>query len=109
MMRPHHGHQSVQAHQRDQEDGGVHVGATEVVQDLAHGQAEDPGPQGEVDDEERREQHEHAVCAGQVQDECGGDRGALRPSHDAPDDKGVAWNPNEEGDAQDQSSCYGSS
>lgn len=68
MLRPHHGHQPVEAHQCDQEDGGVHVGAAEVIQDLAHGQAEDPGPLEEVDDKERCEQHEHAVCAGQVED-----------------------------------------
>lgn len=98
-MRPHHGHQPVQAHQRDQEDGGVHVGAAEVIQDLAHGLAEDPGALDEVDDEERREQHEHAVCAGQVENKRGGDRGASRSCHDAPDDEEVAGNAEEEGDA----------
>lgn len=72
-MWPHHGHQPVQAHQCDQEDGGIHVGTAEVKQDLAHGQAKDPGPLDEVDDEEWREHHEKAICTGQVENKRGGD------------------------------------
>lgn len=108
MLRPHHSHQPVQAHQGDQEDGGVHVGAAEVIQDLAHGYAEDPGPLDEVDDEERREHHEHAICTGQVEDKRGGDRVASRPCNDAPDGEEVAGNADEEGDGEDQSSYDGS-
>lgn len=108
-LRPHHGHQPVQAHHRDQKDGGVHVGAAEVIQDLAHGQTEVPAPLDEVDDEKRREHHEHAVCAGQVKDKRAGDRAATHSSHDAPDDEEVTGNAQDEGDTKDQSSCYGCS
>lgn len=100
--RQHHDHQPVHAHQRDQEDGGVHVGVAQVEQAFTHGVAEHPRLLGQVDDEEDGEGHEEAVGTRQVEDEEGGDRASFDASQDAPDDEEVAGDAQEEDQAQDE-------
>jgi len=97
----HHGHQPVHAHQRDQKDGGVHVGVAQVEHAFAHGVAEHPRLLGQVDDEEDGERHEAAVGERQVEDEEGGDRAVVGASQDAPDDEEVAGDAQEEDEAED--------
>lgn len=97
----HHGHQPVHAHQRDQEDRGVHVGVAQVEQAFTHDLAEDPRALGQVDDEEDGERHEEAVGARQVEDEDGGDGALPGARQDAPDDEEVAGDAQEEDEAHD--------
>lgn len=99
---PHHNHQPVHAHQRDQKDGSVHVGVAQVKQRFTHGVAKDPRLLGEVDNEEDGERHEEAIGTGQVEYEDRGDRASSDACQDAPDDEEVARDTQEEDQAQDQ-------
>lgn len=101
-MGPNHCHQPVQAHQRDEEDGGVHVRVAQVKHPLAHVGAKVPVPPSQIDDEEDGEAHEGAVGARQVEDEEGGDGASAGAGQDAPDDEEVPWNAEEEDQAQDE-------
>lgn len=92
----------MQAHEHDQEDGGVHVGVAQVEDGLAHEVAVHPRLLGQVDDEEDGEGHEEAVGACQVEDENGGDRTVFDAGQDAPDDEDVAGDAQEEDHAQDE-------
>lgn len=100
--RQHHGNHPVHAHQRDQKDGGVHVGVAQVEQAFAHGVTKDPRLLGQVDDEEDGEGHEEAVGTRQVEDEDGGDRASPDARQDAPDDEEVARDAQEEDQAEDE-------
>lgn len=102
--RHHHGNHPVHAHQRDEEDGGVHVGVAQVEQAFAHGVSKHPRLHGQVDDEEDGEDHEEAVCTRQVEDEEGGDRALFDASQDAPDDEEVSGDAQEEDQAEDEGS-----
>lgn len=92
----------VEAHQHDEEDGGIHVGVAQVEDGLAHEVAVHPGLLGQVDDEQDAEAHDEAVRAGQVEDEDGGDRAVLDAVQDAPDDEEVAGDAQQEDHAQDE-------
>lgn len=92
----------MQAHEHDQEDGGVHVGVAQVEDGLAHKVAIHPRLFGQIDDEEDGEGHEEAVGARQVEDENGGDRTVFDAGQDAPDDEDVARDAQEEDQAQDE-------
>lgn len=98
----HHNHHPVHAHQRDQEDGGVHVGVAQVEEAFTHDGAEHPRLLGQVDDEEDGEGHEEAVSTGQVEDEQGGDRTSADARQDAPDDEEVAGDAQNEDQAEDE-------
>lgn len=102
LPRKHHGHQPVDAHQRDQEDGGVHVGVAQVEQAFTHGVTKDPRLLGKVDNEEDGERHEEAVGTSQVKDEEGGDRASPDACQDAPDDEEVTRDAQEEDQAEDE-------
>ena len=106
-QRPQDSHQPVEAHQHDDVDGGVHVGQTQVEEDLAHRCLEHPSLHSQVDDEERGEGHQRAVCDGQVEDEQSGDRLLSGASQDAPDDKEVSGEAQEEDEAQDDGAHVG--
>lgn len=98
----HQDHHPVHAHQRDQKDGGVHVGVAQVVDAFAHDVAEHPRLLGQVDDEEDGEGHEEAIGTCQVEDEEGGDRASSDACQDAPDDEEVAGDAQEEDQAEDE-------
>lgn len=57
LLGEHQDNHPVHAHQRDQEDGGVHVGVAQVEEDFAHDVAKYPCLLGEVHNEEDGERH----------------------------------------------------
>lgn len=97
-----HGHHPVHAHQRDEKDGGVHVGVAQVEEAFTHEVPKDPRLLGQVDDEEDGESHEGAIGAGQVEDQDGGDRAVPDAGQDAPDDEEVTGDAQEDDDAEDE-------
>lgn len=88
-------------------DGGVHVGQAQVEEDLAHHLLEDPLLKNEVDDKERCEGHDGAISDGQVEDEQRGNGLLTSACQDAPDDKEVPWNTQEEDEAEDEGAYSG--
>lgn len=105
-MGPHHRNQPMQAHQRDEEDGGVHVSVAQVKQPLAHEVAKVPVLPGQINYEEDGQAYEKAVGTREVEDEEGGNGASAGTGQDAPNDEEVSWDAEEEDQAQDEGS-YG--
>lgn len=97
-----HSHHPVDTHQRDQKDGGVHVGVAQVEQAFAHGYTKDPLLLGQVNDEEDGEDHDKPISKCKVEDEEGGNWASFDASQDAPDDEKVAGDTQQEDQAEDE-------
>lgn len=64
-----HGHQPVHTHERNEHDGGIHVGVAQIEEQLAHGASEHPRLFGQVHDEEHSQAHDGTIGTRQVQDD----------------------------------------
>lgn len=100
---PQHCHKSIEAHEHDELDGGIHVGQAQVKEDLTHHIPKHPRLHNQVDDEEWSESHQRAISYSQVEDEEGGDRLLSGVGQDAPDDKDVSREAQKKNEAQDES------